>query len=186
MLPRDAEILDRLRQKGSRTLSFKELAKAFHVPDAEADGLQARLDALERKGEIARVRGEKYSAIEYSNFVAGRLTVRPEGFGFILADEGEDLFVPRTGMHGAMDGDTVLAREERARRRGSGGRRGPPVRDGRQGPDPVPRRWVGRFETHEVARIVLPTNPKDDATVLIRGRKDPERKRGRRGVVEAR
>ena len=103
MLPRDSEILDRLRQKGSRTLSFKDIVKGFHVRDADADDLQARLDALERRGEIAKVRGEKYSAIEYSNFVAGRLTVRPEGFGFVLADEGEDLFVPRTGMHGAMD-----------------------------------------------------------------------------------
>lgn len=186
MLPRDAEILDRLRQKGSRTLSFKDLAKAFQVRDADADGLQARLDALERRGEIAKVRGEKYSAIEYSNFVAGRLTVRPEGFGFVLADEGEDLFVPRSGMHGAMDGDTVLAREERAR--ASTGRRGKDA--GRRSGTVVKvlvrsrDRVVGRFETHEERHIVLPYDPKIDATVRIADGKTHGAREGE--IVEAR
>jgi ribonuclease R len=123
VLPRESEILDRLRQKGARVLSFKDLATSFHVGAEEEDALRERLDALERKGEIARVRGEKYSAIEFSNLIAGRLTVRPEGYGFVLVDGGPDLFVPRSGMHGAMDGDTVLAREERTRaRQGPGGR----------------------------------------------------------------
>src|SRR6185295_20419434 len=84
VLPRESEILERLRQKGARVLSFKDLAAAFHVRPEDEDELRERLDALERKGEIARVRGEKYSAIEFSNLIAGRLTVRPEGYGFVL------------------------------------------------------------------------------------------------------
>ena len=46
---------------------------------------------------------EKYSAIEFSDLTAGRITVRPEGFGFVLVQGGEDLFVPRSGMHGSGD-----------------------------------------------------------------------------------
>jgi hypothetical protein len=48
VIPRDSEILDRLRQKGSRVLSSRELAKALYVGDAEEDAFQERLDALER------------------------------------------------------------------------------------------------------------------------------------------
>src|SRR6266566_7484016 len=107
VLPRPSEIVEKLREKGSRILSFRDLARAFRVGPEEEDGFREVLDGLERKGEIVRVRGEKYSAIEHSNSVAGRLTVRPEGFGFVLVDGGPDLFVPRAGMHGAMDGDTV-------------------------------------------------------------------------------
>ena len=168
MLPRESEILERLRRKGSRILSFQDLAKAFHVREDEEDAFRERLDALERRGEIVRVRGEKYSAIEHSSLVAGRLTVRPEGFGFVLADEGEDLFVPRSGMGGALDGDTVLAREERTRaeaRKGkdAGRRSGVVVKVLNRARERV----VGRFEVHDGRKIVVPYDPKLDAVIRI-------------------
>ncbi|HLN93908.1 MAG TPA: hypothetical protein VK389_08595, partial [Thermoanaerobaculia bacterium] len=72
MLPRDSEIVDKLREKGSRILSFRELIQGLKVREAEEDPLRERLEALERRGEIVRVRGEKYSAIEFTNQVAGR------------------------------------------------------------------------------------------------------------------
>jgi ribonuclease R len=170
VLPRESEILERLRRKGSRILSFRDLAKGLRVGEDDEDALRERLDALERRGEIVRVRGEKYSAIEYSNLVAGRLTVRPEGFGFVLAEEGEDLFVPRAGMHGAMDGDTVLAREERSRAAGRRGRPGDAER--RTGAvvkvlERAREQVVGRFETREGRAIVLPYDPKVDALIRV-------------------
>ncbi|HEX4439599.1 MAG TPA: ribonuclease R [Thermoanaerobaculia bacterium] len=182
MIPRDSDILDSLRRKGSRILSFRDLASGLGVSDDEHDELRERLDALERRGEIVKVRGEKYSAIEHSNLVAGRITVRPEGFGFVLADEGEDLFVPRPGMHGALDGDTVLAREERSRGRGrdSERRSGVVVRVLERARDRV----VGRFETRDGRAVVVPYDPKLDATVRIA---DGKTKRAREGeIVEAR
>jgi len=186
VLPRDSEILDRLREKGSRVLSFAEIRRAFSVPESEEGDLRERLDALERRGEIARVRGEKYSAIEFSDMVAGRITVRPEGFGFVLVPGGEDLFVPRPGMHGAMDGDTVLAREERSR--ASSGRRG---RDTGRSSGTVVRvlarareRVVGRFETKEGRKMVLPYDPKLDALIRIADGKTHKAREGE--IVEVR
>jgi len=169
VLPRDSEILERLRQKGSRTLSFQDLVRAFEVPDDEEDALRDRLDQLERRGEIVRVRGEKYSPIEFSNMTAGRLSVRPEGFGFILVDGGSDLYVPRTGMHGAMDGDTVLAREERSASAGRG-RRGEPDRTSGtvvKVLDRARERVVGRYQTEDGRKVVLPYDPKVDAVIRI-------------------
>jgi ribonuclease R len=185
VIPRDSDILERLRRKGSRVLSLRDLAEALGVEDDERDELRERLDALERRGEIARVRGEKYSAIEFSSLVAGRITVRPEGFGFVLAEQGEDLFVPRAGMHGALDGDTVLAREERARgagrgRGGEGRRSGIVVRVLERARDRV----VGRFEIRDGRPTVAPYDPKLDAIVRIA---EGKTKRAREGeIVEAR
>jgi ribonuclease R len=172
VLPRELEILERLRRKGSRVLTFRELVKALQLREDDEDAFRERLEALERRGEIVRVRGEKYSAIEYSNLVAGRLTVRPEGFGFVLADEGEDLFVPRSGMHGAMDGDTVLAREERSRATSAAGRGRQRAAQRRSGVvvkvlDRARERVVGRFETQEGRGAVVPYDPKVDAVVRI-------------------
>jgi len=185
VLPRDSEILDRLREKGSRVLSFAEIRRAFHVTDAEESDFRERLDALERRGEIARVRGEKYSAIEFSDLVAGRITVRPEGFGFVLVQGGDDLFIPRVGMHGAMDGDTVLAREERSR---ATARRG---RDAGRTSGTVIRvlarareRIVGRFETKDGHKVVLPYDPKLDAVVRIADGKTLKAREGE--IVEVR
>jgi ribonuclease R len=202
VLPRDSEILERLRQKGSRVLSFRDLAKAFGVGDEDEDALREKLDRLERKGEIARVRGEKYSAIEFSNLTAGRLTVRAEGYGFVLVPGGDDLFIPRGGMHGAMDGDTVVAREERTRAAGRG--REPERTSGTivKVLDRARERVVGRMEIENGKRVVLPYDPKINAVVRIaegktRGARDgeivevrltafPDAKRIAHGVVEER
>ena len=184
MTPRDSEILDLLRKKGSRILSFKDIAKGLRVDKDDEDGLRARLDDLERRGEIARVRGEKYSAIEYSNLVAGRLSVRPEGFGFVLVDGGEDLYVPRVGMHGAMDGDTVLARVERTR---AAGRRGGEGRISGVVARVLVRareRVVGRFETKDGKKVVVPYDPKVDALIRIAAGKTGGAAEGE--IVEAR
>ena len=167
MPPRDSEILELLRKKGSRILSFKDIARALSVDEAGEETLRLRLDDLERRGEIARVRGEKYSAIEFSQMTAGRLTVRPEGFGFVLVPGGEDLYVPRAGMHGAMDGDTVLAREEKTKAQSRG-------RDPQRISGTVVRvlsrareRVVGRYETQDGKKVVVPYDPKIDALIRI-------------------
>jgi len=167
VLPRDSEILEKLREKGSRVLSIRELAKKLDVREREEDAFRERLETLERRGEIARVRGEKYSAIEFTNQIAGRITVRPEGFGFVLVPGGADLFIPRGGMHGAMDGDTVLAREERSRVRG---RAGSPDRISGSVVrvlDRARERVVGRFEKQEGRAVVVPYDPRIDAIVRI-------------------
>ena len=146
---------------------MKDLARFFHVNEEEEEAFRERLEALERKGQVARVRGEKYSAIEFSNLIAGRLTVRPEGYGFVLVEGGEDLFVPRSGMHGAMDGDTVQAREERTR---AAGRRREPERISGTVVKILERareRVVGRFESHEGKGAVLPHDPRIDAVIRI-------------------
>jgi ribonuclease R len=167
VLPRDSEILEKLREKGSRVLSIRELGKKLNVREREEDAFRERLETLERRGEIARVRGEKYSAIEFTNQIAGRITVRPEGFGFVLVPGGADLFIPRGGMHGAMDGDTVLAREERSRARG---RAGSPDRISGSVVrvlDRARERVVGRFEKQEGRAVVVPYDPRIDAIVRI-------------------
>jgi len=182
VIPGDSDILEKLRRKGSRILSFRDLAEALGVAEENRYALRERLEELERRGEIARVKGEKFSAIEFSNLTSGRITVRPEGFGFVLVEDGDDLFIPRTGMGGALDGDTVLAREERSRGRGrdSEKRSGVVVRILERARDRV----VGRFEIHDGRATVTPYDPRLDAVVRIA---DGKTKRARENeIVEAR
>ncbi len=110
--------------------------------------------------------------------------MRPEGFGFVLVDGGPDLFVPRSGMHGAMDGDTVLAREERPRSRGRS-----EAADRISGTvvrilDRARERVVGRFEKHDGRAQVFPYDPRIDAIVRIADGKTHGAREGE--IVEAR
>jgi ribonuclease R len=172
MLPTESEILERLRQKGNRVLALAQLRAVLRVPEEEVEALRARLDALERQGKIARVRGEKYSAIEYTSFVSGKISIRAEGFGFVLSPDpqGEDLFIPRRGLGGALDGDLVLAREvERKPSKKRGSRRseertsGTVVKILERARD----RIVGQYDTEDGRSVVRPYDPKMATEVRV-------------------
>ncbi|HEY6066960.1 MAG TPA: ribonuclease R, partial [Thermoanaerobaculia bacterium] len=88
------------------------------------------------------------------------------------------------GMHGAMDGDTVLAREERTRSRG---RAGSP--DRLSGTvikvlDRARERVVGRFEKQDGRPVVIPYDPRIDAMVRIADGRTHGAREGE--IVEAR
>ncbi|HET9796285.1 MAG TPA: ribonuclease R [Thermoanaerobaculia bacterium] len=172
MLPTESQVLEKLRLKGSRVLTFAQLAGALSVPEEEEESFRARLDSLERQGKVARVRGEKYSAIEHTGFVAGKISIRAEGYGFVLSPElhGEDLYIPRRGLGGALDGDLVLAREEE---RKPAKRRGPRRLEDRVSGtvlkilERARDRIVGQYDAGEGRSVVRPYNPRMATEVRI-------------------
>ncbi len=51
--------------------------------------------------------------MERNEMIQGKLSCSAKGFfGFVIPDEGEDIFVPGEKLGDALNGDTVLAREE--------------------------------------------------------------------------
>ncbi|MGE3953718.1 MAG: ribonuclease R family protein [Parachlamydiales bacterium] len=52
--------------------------------------------------------------------ITGKISVHRRGFGFVEVVGGEDLFIPRKGMGGAAQGDTVKARVTGAGKEGKG------------------------------------------------------------------
>ncbi|MEO8584803.1 MAG: RNB domain-containing ribonuclease, partial [Acidobacteriota bacterium] len=109
---RDA-ILDALQPRGSRVLSFSELANRVLKVDldpARENELRAAVADLERRGEIVRVKGEKLSRIENSDYKAGVLAIRGEGRAFLLSGVPGVPDTIVTGLASALDGDVVLVR----------------------------------------------------------------------------
>jgi ribonuclease R len=109
---RDA-ILEALKPRSSRILSFSELAnrilRAALDPSREA-ALRAAAAELERRGEIVRVNGEKLSRIEFTDYQAGTLAIRGEGRAFLLSGVPGVPDTVVTGLASALDGDVVLVR----------------------------------------------------------------------------
>jgi len=114
---RDA-ILEALKPRSSRVLSFSELANRVLRADLDPsreDALRAAAAELERRGEIVRVKGEKLSRIEFTDYQAGTLAIRGEGRAFLLSGVPGVPDVPVTAVGSALDGDVVLVRVEASR-----------------------------------------------------------------------
>lgn len=107
-----------LAAKGSRVLPLHDIQDRLGIlnPESKLDRDQVRreIEAMEREGLIVSVRGKRFSLIEFTPFVAGRIRVHPDGFGFVPQRGDEpDLYVERRSMKGAMNGDLVLVRVEK-------------------------------------------------------------------------
>ena len=85
------QILALLARKDYRPLNKSEIAKTFHV----GAGLNKVLHELERVGEIARIRKNRYVLPAEADLVAGKLSIHQAGYGFLVTDKpGEpDIFV---------------------------------------------------------------------------------------------
>jgi ribonuclease R len=122
MLFLEQKIRAALTPRGFRILPLSELTERVFgttPTDEQLDELRRELETLERRGELVRVRGEKYSLIEYTNYQAGTIAIRGERRGYLLSGERgvPDIPINKDGLGPALDGDVVLVRLEKTRRR---------------------------------------------------------------------
>src|SRR5262249_13560285 len=107
--------------RGRGRASRAALLRAARVGRPEHAAAVARLSALEADGRVLRLPGAHWALPEQSGLVAGRLSVNPGGFGFLVPDDpaAEDVYLSARSLGPAMHGDRALVR---VRRRGRGGR----------------------------------------------------------------
>ncbi|MFP4682976.1 MAG: ribonuclease R [Ectothiorhodospira sp.] len=92
--------------------------------DTDLEALQRRLRAMERDGQLVCNRAGGWLPVNQSDLVRGRVTAHPDGFGFLVPDEGgNDLFLSPRQMRALMHGDRAVARvvgiDRRGRREGA-------------------------------------------------------------------
>ncbi len=123
-IPSREFIMQRLDEAG-RLLNREQIAELFglHTED-DLEALRRRLRAMERDGQLIRNRRGGYGLVERLDLVRGRVIGHPDGFGFLVPDEGgDDLFLSPRQMRGVFHGDRVVARvvglDSRGRREGA-------------------------------------------------------------------
>src|SRR5213082_933362 len=109
------QILSLLARKDYRPLNKVEIARKLGVMAAGRVALRKSLRELERAGEIARIRKNRYVLPAEADLVAGKLSIHPAGYGFLSPEKsGEpDVFIPAENIGTAMHGDRVVARISR-------------------------------------------------------------------------
>ncbi len=110
------EVLD----ESSHPMNREELAASFNMEsDEDLEALRRRLRAMERDGQLLRNRRGGYGLVDRMDMVRGRVIGHPDGFGFLVSDEGgDDLFMSPRQMRAVMHGDRVVARVTGVDRRG--------------------------------------------------------------------
>jgi ribonuclease R len=118
-IPSREDILEALAEAGV-PVAEDELLKRLEVRgDAEREGIQRRIGAMEREGEVMRNRRGALLLPDKAGLIKGKVLGHPDGFGFLKPDDGrDDLFLGPKEMHKALHGDTVLARVTGVDRRG--------------------------------------------------------------------
>ena len=104
------KVLNFLEEAAEVPLLFDELVNILGVPHSEEEKLLNILDELISEGLIIRTKKKRYAAAVNMGFVKGKYVGTERGFGFVLTDGGEDVFIPPDASNGALHGDIVLAK----------------------------------------------------------------------------
>ncbi len=105
-------ILTLMRGPKYRPLDKIEFSRALGMKSDHRGLLKEALRQLEREGEIARIRKNRYVLPAEADLVTGKLQIHQSGFGFLVQENSTegDIFVPAQNTGTAMNGDRVVAR----------------------------------------------------------------------------
>ena len=103
-----------------KPMSLKHLITHFEIETEDGrDGLGFRLRAMERDGQVMRNRRNSYGLISKMDLITGRIQAHPDGFGFLIPDEGgEDVFLTPKEMRSLLHRDRAVVRKTGVDRRG--------------------------------------------------------------------
>ncbi|PYL10266.1 MAG: hypothetical protein DME33_01540 [Verrucomicrobia bacterium] len=162
------QILALLARRDYRPLNKVEIARKLGFTGTKRTTLRKILRELERAGEIARIRRERYVLPAEADLIAGKLSIHQAGYGFLTPETpGEpDIFIAAENIGTAMHGDRVVARISREAPYGrTGGRReGRVIRILERAHDTI----VGTLQRSPNFYYVVPDDPRFVHDVYVR------------------
>ncbi len=103
------EILEYLKNqpKAKELMEINDALKLKNVSDLEK--LQKEIEKLVREGLVHITRKDKYLLMEYcQTLFPGKVEIAKNGYGFLLQEDGEDIFISKENLNGAINNDFVL------------------------------------------------------------------------------
>ncbi len=162
------QILGLLARKDYRPLNKIDIARKLGLTSAGRVALRKSLRELERAGEIARIRKNRYVLPAEADLVTGKLSINQAGYGFLTPEMpgGPDVFIAAENIGTAMHGDRVVARISRDEpyRRIKGRREGRVIRILERAHDTI----VGTLQHSRNFYYVVPDDPRIVHDVYVR------------------
>src|SRR5467141_3982068 len=106
------QVLALLARKDYRPLNKVDMARGLGLAASERVVLRKTLRQLERAGEIARIRKNRYVLPAEADLVTGKLSIHQVGYGFLTSEAPDqpDIFIAAENTGTALHGDRVVAR----------------------------------------------------------------------------
>jgi len=144
-------------------LSFLEICEIVNANDEDSRiGIQRRLRAMEREGQVKFTREKKYEVQKQSELVSGRVIGHRDGFGFLKHSATEkDYFIHQAQMQTLLHDDLVEGTISGTDRRGRTEFRANRVIEPRQ--EPI----VGRYYTEQGLGLVIPDDNRLSHEIII-------------------
>src|SRR5438067_3907838 len=162
------QVLALLARKDYRPLTRTDIARELGLTGPQRNAVRKTLRDLERAGEIARIRKDRYVLPAEADLVTGKLSVHPAGYGFLTSEKpGEpDIFIEAENVCTAMHGDRVIARisPEPPAGRIKGRREGRVIRILERAHDTV----VGTLQRSRNFYYVVPDDPRFVHDIYVR------------------
>lgn len=117
-IPSREAILAVLRQQDT-PLMPEQLVQLLAQPSEHMEGLERRLAAMERDGQLMRNRKGALLLATRLDFIAGKVAGHRDGFGFLIRDDGgPDVYLGSREMLKILHGDRVLVKISGVDKRG--------------------------------------------------------------------
>jgi ribonuclease R len=162
------QILGLLARKDYRPLNKIDIAHKLGLTGAERVALRKSLRELERAGEIARIRKNRYVLPTEADLVTGKLSIHQAGYGFLTSEKpgDPDIFIAAENVGTAIHGDRVVARISRDEPYGriKGRREGRVIRILERAHDTI----VGTVQRSRNFYYVVPDDPRMVHDVYVR------------------
>lgn len=157
------EYLLEILVKHGKPLSFLDICEHLNLKNEDSRiGIQRRLRAMEREGQVLFNRDKKYEVQQQAELIQGRVIGHRDGFGFLKhSDTEKDYFIPHHQMTTLIHGDIVEGRSEGADRRGRAEFRVNQVIEPRE--EPI----VGRYYIENGVGMVVPDDNRICHEIMI-------------------
>lgn len=174
------EYLLQILEREKKPLTFLEICQLVNAEDEDNRiGIQRRLRAMEREGQVVFNRQKKYGLADKMELIKGRVIGHRDGFGFLKRDDGEkDLFIHQGQMQTLLHDDVVLVKESGTDNRGRREARIARVIEPRS--EPI----VGRYYLENGISIVIPDDSRISHEIIIPTENVNGARRGHIVVVE--
>lgn len=174
------EYLLQILESEKRPLGFLEICQLVEAQDEDSRvGIQRRLRAMEREGQVVFNRQKKYGLAEKMELIKGRVIGHRDGFGFLKRDDGQkDLFIHQGQMASLLHDDIVLAKESHGDNKGRKEARIARIVEPRS--EPI----VGRYFVEQGFGIVIPDDSRINHEIIIQPEHTNGARQGHVVVVE--
>lgn len=110
----EERILEYLKKRKGQT-EVPSLAAALTEDGGETMEFYRALDRLIKRGEVVYTKKGRVGLAENSGMYKGAFRGSAKGYGFVMLDDGSEIYIPREEVGEAIDGDVVLAVKTPAR-----------------------------------------------------------------------